>query len=168
MADTGTSRPVSVRVTIEGIVQGVGFRPFLFGLAREHHVEGWVRNTSSGIEAGLTGDERAVARMLRDIEQRKPQPAELVSICVVPVAAEADSGFRIESSVDNEYRARIAADAAPCPDCLADMADPASRRYRHAFTTCTACGPRFSIATGIRFDRALTSMNDFAIASSPT
>jgi hydrogenase maturation protein HypF len=165
MADTGTSRPVSVRVTIEGIVQGVGFRPFLFGLAREHHVEGWVRNTSSGIEAGLKGDERSVARMLRDIELRKPQPAELVSMRVVPVAAAPDSGFRIESSVDSEARARIAADKAPCPDCLADMADPASRRHHYAFTTCSACGPRFSIAAGIRFDRALTSMSDFAMCA---
>ena len=165
MTDAQTSDAVSIHLKIEGSVQGVGFRPFLVGLAQQHGVGGWVRNTTCGVEAGLQGHRAAIDRMIRDIEQLKPAPARVAGISVAPASSQPGSGFRIEASVDTSYRARIPTDTAPCPKCITELEDPANRRYRYPFITCSECGPRFSVTEGARFDRALTSMRDFALCA---
>ncbi len=158
-----TRRRVRVRVT--GTVQGVGFRPFVFRLASELGVGGWVRNDERGVLLEAEAAPGAVGELLDRLRGEAPSLAEVESVSVAEAAVEgAASEFRIaESSGGGEPQAAVSPDSATCARCLAEVLDPADRRHRYPFTNCTDCGPRFTIVRGVPYDRPLTTMAGFAM-----
>ncbi len=162
MTGTATARRVRVRVT--GTVQGVGFRPFVYRLARELGLAGWVLNDSAGVLLEAEGEGAAVDRFLERLRADAP-PLALVEV-VEPqaLAPTGERGFAIaESEAGGEPKAPVSAEAATCGDCLAELFDPGDRRHRYPFINCTNCGPRFTIVRGVPYDRPLTTMAGFAI-----
>ena len=162
----GRSRPIArTLITITGIVQGVGFRPFVFRLANELGLTGWVANSASGVIIETQSTEERLAHFLRRLRTETPPLAEIVSCnrhALIEVANE-DSFVIRASSPNGERTAQIPPDSATCPDCLRELNDPADRRFRYPFINCTNCGPRFSIITALPYDRASTTMAAFAM-----
>ncbi|WP_370220168.1 carbamoyltransferase HypF [Kitasatospora sp. GAS1066B] len=150
------------RVFVRGIVQGVGFRPFVFTLATELGLAGHVTNTGDGVLAEVEGPPAALAAFCRRIGADAPPLAQVAAVEQESLAATGGTGFAIVSSrAGGPVRTLIPPDTATCADCLAELADPGDRRYRHPFITCTNCGPRFTIVTGLPYDRAATTMAGF-------
>ncbi|SHI49111.1 Hydrogenase maturation protein, carbamoyltransferase HypF [Malonomonas rubra DSM 5091] len=153
---------VARRVRIEGIVQGVGFRPFIYRLARERQLAGTVLNDSQGVLIEIEGERRGIESFLAAIETELPPLASISGFQVVDSVPTGQSGFVIVESQSAQRRvAQIAPDSYVCPDCLRELFDPNDRRYRYPFINCTNCGPRYSIVTDIPYDRPLTTMVDF-------
>ena len=154
--------PRRVRVEISGIVQGVGFRPFLHRLAEKHRLTGWARNTPAGVELELEGPAAALDRFVETVRTAPPPLAVVEDLTVQPLAGRGGyGGFAILPSTAGAAATLAAPDLAPCPACLEELADPADRRYRYPFINCTDCGPRFSILRALPYDRANTSMAGF-------
>ncbi|MCX4744460.1 carbamoyltransferase HypF [Kitasatospora sp. NBC_01287] len=150
------------RVFVRGIVQGVGFRPFVFTLATELGLAGHVTNTGDGVLAEVEGPAAALADFCRRIGADAPPLAQVAAVEQESLAATGASGFAILASrATGPARTLIPPDTATCADCLAELADPADRRHRHPFITCVNCGPRFTIVTGLPYDRAATTMAGF-------
>ena len=151
-------------ISVRGVVQGVGFRPFVYRLAHEHGLTGWVLNHSGGVEIEVEGPAAALASFVRDLEKKAPPLARIESIKVADAPPAGYTTFDIRHSVAEEGRYQlISPDIATCPDCLRELLDPADRRYRYPFTNCTNCGPRFTIIADIPYDRPLTTMRDFVM-----
>ncbi|MDE2441015.1 MAG: carbamoyltransferase HypF, partial [Betaproteobacteria bacterium] len=145
---------------IRGLVQGVGFRPYIWRLATELGLNGWVRNDGSGVIATVDGERvhEFVARLPREA----PRLARIDTI--EEEASEVSSaGFAILDSEAGAVCTAIGPDAAICPECIADIFDPANRRWRYAFTTCTHCGPRYTVSRRIPYDRGQTSLAAFQL-----
>jgi hydrogenase maturation protein HypF len=143
-------------------VQGVGFRPFIYNLAQRLGLDGWVRNTSSGVEIEVVGPSAALEDFRARLERERPPLARIDLIEVEPCRVAAEGGFRILPSlaaVDGFQL--VPADVATCPDCLSEVFDPANRRYRYPFTNCTHCGPRLTIIESMPYDRPATTMAGF-------
>lgn len=158
----------SVRLVIEGIVQGVGFRPFLHRLAEKHHITGWVRNTSSGLEGVLEGEPESLEHFLEDLKTSPPPMASVESIRTgdIPLSKTAPdhtgfSRFSILESRVGSGATLISPDIAMCPECEAELYAKADRRYRYPFINCTNCGPRYTIVQDLPYDRERTVMQDF-------
>ncbi|MCM2577679.1 carbamoyltransferase HypF [Streptomyces meridianus] len=150
------------RVTVHGVVQGVGFRPFVHHLASELGLAGHVTNTGEGVVAEVEGPAEAVTAFCERIAADAPPLAAVESVRHEPVPTTGSTGFGILASRSGgPSRTLVSPDTATCDDCLAEMSDPADRRYRHPFITCTNCGPRFTIVTGLPYDRANTTMVRF-------
>lgn len=150
--------------TITGIVQGVGFRPFVFRLAAELGLTGWVRNTPAGVELELQGRAEQLAGFRHRLQAELPPLAAINSLEASDLPARAsETGFVILASSGGRREPQITPDSALCADCLRELFDPADRRYRHPFITCTNCGPRWTIVTGIPYDRPLTTMAGFPL-----
>ena len=154
---------VRVRLEIDGIVQGVGFRPFVYRAARERDLAGWVYNHPAGVTVEAEGEREDVDSFIAELRNDPPYLAVVNSLDVsfIPPTGEAD--FRILDSIGGSRETLISPDMATCPDCLADMRDPANRRYRYAFTNCTNCGPRFTIIKSLPYDRPRTTMAAFPL-----
>ncbi len=152
------------KIEISGVVQGVGFRPFLFGLARVHHLCGHVSNTASGVALFIQGAPKDLEAFLLDIPEKKPllsQISRMVSTDTPPLDL---ADFTIAKSRDARTRsALISPDVGVCPDCLKEMQDPADRRFEYPFINCTNCGPRYTIIRDIPYDRPKTSMKSFTM-----
>jgi hydrogenase maturation protein HypF len=149
------------RIRIQGTVQGVGFRPWVYRIARSAGITGRVRNDSAGVTIEAFGDERALARFL-DALKIPPPAARILTFHLTEIAAETAEDFAIVASEAGDGpRVSIPPDLATCPDCVAEIFDSANRRYRYPFTNCTRCGPRFTIATDIPYDRQTTTMAPF-------
>ena len=156
--------PRRVRVEISGIVQGVGFRPFLHRLAAREQLTGWARNTPAGVELELEGDGAAIERFVQTVRTAPPPLAVVEDLTVQPLAGRGGyGGFAIRPSTAGAAATLAAPDLAPCPACLEELAAPADRRYRYPFLNCTDCGPRFSILRALPYDRANTSMAGFPL-----
>ncbi|WP_369252911.1 carbamoyltransferase HypF [Streptomyces sp. R41] len=154
------------RVVVRGVVQGVGFRPYLYGLATELALAGHVTNTSEGVVAEVEGSASAVAQFCDRIAVQAPPLARVESVRHEEVPAMGGDAFTILASrTDGPARTLVSPDTATCADCLDELADPADRRYRHPFVNCTHCGPRFTIVTGVPYDRANTTMAGFAMCA---
>jgi hydrogenase maturation protein HypF len=152
------------RVRIAGIVQGVGFRPFVHRIACDEGVTGSVRNDAGGVVVDAWGGPAALARLRSRIEREAPRAARIREISEAPLAGAAPSGFSIVASAsDAERRVSIPPDVAPCDACLAELADPSDRRQGYAFVNCVACGPRYTIAFDVPWDRRATTMAAFAM-----
>jgi hydrogenase maturation protein HypF len=151
------------RLIIGGIVQGVGFRPFVYRLARTLELSGWVRNTPAGVELEVEGAPETVADFERAVSTDAPLLAVISSLEGVTIPTGSDSGFTILPSAAGEASIQVAPDSALCSDCLRELLDPDDRRYRYPFITCTNCGPRYSIITGIPYDRPKTTMAGFPL-----
>ena len=153
-----------LNITINGIVQGVGFRPFVYRLARTSQLCGWVRNTTAGVEIEIQGSAEKVAAFEANLADHPPPLAAISSITSKPIPAIAGNDlFTILPSKKGERHIQVAPDAALCNDCLRELLDPTDRRYRYPFITCTNCGPRYSIITNLPYDRPGTTMSAFQL-----
>lgn len=159
------SRKILARhsIQISGIVQGVGFRPFIYRLAHAHGLTGWVRNTPGGVEIEVQGAVESVAVFSRSIPLEAPALAVIGSIDSHEIHTSDGDDFRILPTADGSADIRIAPDATLCNDCLQELFDPSDRRFRYPFITCTNCGPRYSIITGTPYDRPKTTMAGFPL-----
>ncbi|MFI8521582.1 carbamoyltransferase HypF [Streptomyces sp. NPDC085481] len=154
--------PRRSRVVVRGVVQGVGFRPYLYALATGLRLSGHVTNTADGVVAEVEGDPADVAAFCARIAPDAPPLARVESVETAEVAAIGAGGFTIvPSRQGGDVRTLVPPDTATCEDCLAELAGPADRRHLHPFVTCTHCGPRFTIVTGLPYDRAHTTMAGF-------
>ncbi len=149
------------RFLINGIVQGVGFRPFVYRLARGLDLTGWVRNTPAGVEAEVQGLPGSMASFRQSIKAESPPLAAISAISEQEIPPLDDREFIILPSAGGKPAIQIAPDSALCAECLQELFDPADRRYRYPFINCTNCGPRYSIITGIPYDRPKTTMAGF-------
>ncbi len=146
-------------IVVNGVVQGVGFRPFVYALARELGLAGSVRNTAAGVDIEIEGRPDAVNDFADRLNSDAPPLALVASIERRALAVRGGTEFTIAASDATETgRTLVSPDIATCGDCLAELADPADRRYRHPFISCTNCGPRFTIVTGLPYDRPNTTM----------
>ena len=179
-----------VHIYIEGIVQGVGFRPFLHRLAEQHHILGWVRNTSSGLEGCLEGTPALLDRFARELQTSPPPMAMIEDVEMIPEPCPdgkleedpdrhpegaSNSQFKVDlnehSGRFSEFTIResqidpgstlISPDIAICPECARELASPSDRRYRYPFINCTNCGPRYTIIESLPYDRDRTVMSEF-------
>ncbi|WP_405754068.1 carbamoyltransferase HypF [Streptomyces sp. NBC_01411] len=151
---------------VHGVVQGVGFRPFVYVSARELALSGTVVNTGSGVVAEVEGGAAAVAEFGRRLRTDAPVLAVVESVHESDLSPLGGTEFTIgESRGEGPARTLVSPDVATCRECLAEMRDPANRRYRHPFITCTHCGPRFTIVTGVPYDRAATTMAAFEMCA---
>ena len=150
------------KIRVCGVVQGVGFRPFVYRLAQEHNLKGWVRNTSGSVEIGVEGNEVALKSFLTDLETKAPPLAHIEQVEATFYAPVGYTGFKIRGSQSQEDKYQLVSpDIATCKDCLREILRPADRRYRYPFTNCTNCGPRFTIIEDIPYDRPKTTMRKF-------
>ncbi|MBS1829001.1 MAG: carbamoyltransferase HypF [Acidobacteria bacterium] len=153
-----------LRYRIQGTVQGVGFRPFVYHLARQNGLAGWVSNTSAGAELEVEGDHRALMEFDGRLESDKPAHCFYAGLERLELPVEGASDFSIRNSLDSgPRRALILPDLATCPECLREIFDTRNPRYRYPFTNCTHCGPRYSIIEAVPYDRYNTTMRGFPL-----
>ena len=153
-------------IDVTGIVQGVGFRPFVYRLANECNLAGFIANTPAGVSIEVQGPADSLAAFLARLPREIPPLAKITSLVPRDVELQPDAAFRILSSrLDQPPKALISPDVAVCEDCLREMNDPRDRRFRYPFINCTNCGPRFTIIRDIPYDRARTSMASFKMCA---
>lgn len=152
------------RLRVAGIVQGVGFRPYVWRLARELNLAGWVRNDSAGVDILVSGDNAAIEAFTQRLPREIPPLAEVRELTWQDAPAEEEGrAFAIVESGIGTAATMIGHDTAVCPDCLAEMFDPDDRRWRYAFINCTHCGPRYTLTRRLPYDRVQTSMAVFPL-----
>jgi hydrogenase maturation protein HypF len=154
-----------VRVFVQGIVQGVGFRPFVYGLATRLVLSGFVRNDPAGVTIEVEGSAPSVESFLRDLVASAPPLARIERVSHEVLEPQGRNGFAIAASETSGAGrlALVSPDVATCDECLAEIRDPTARRFGYAFTNCTNCGPRFTITLDIPYDRPNTTMAGFAM-----
>ncbi len=153
-------------IEIHGVVQGVGFRPWVYRVAREAGIAGRVANDSAGLTIEAFGATAALDDFVRRLSASPPPAAEIRRLDWRPIPAEPVAGFSIvESRKAPDLRVSIPPDLATCSDCIREIFDPADRRYRYPFTNCTNCGPRFTIAREVPYDRQATTMASFSMCA---
>ncbi|HXE52637.1 MAG TPA: acylphosphatase, partial [Tepidisphaeraceae bacterium] len=151
-------------IAIRGVVRGVGFRPFVFNLASKFELGGFVRNSTSGVKIEVEGESGRVEAFFADLTNQPPPLARIEAIGWEPAALRGETAFRIEQSIaEPAAPVSISPDVATCDDCLAELFNPADRRYRYPFLNCTNCGPRLTIVTGAPYDRHRTTMATFGM-----
>ncbi|MGD0195254.1 MAG: carbamoyltransferase HypF [Candidatus Dormibacteria bacterium] len=152
------------RFAVHGVVQGVGFRPFVWNLASRLRLGGWVRNTSGAVIIEVEGERAVIETFATLLCSEAPRLARIESVGTATIDTTGARGFEIVESraVEGEYQP-IAPDAATCPECVSDVLTPGNRRYGYPFTNCTNCGPRFTIIEDIPYDRPLTTMRQFTM-----
>ncbi|WP_292663199.1 carbamoyltransferase HypF [Nitratifractor sp.] len=149
-------------ISIGGLVQGVGFRPFVYRLAEEEGIRGWVRNDAEGVTLHIEGEQKALRRFQKRLRSEKPPLARIDSLLVKACQAQGLQSFHIvHSESREEKRVAVLPDMSLCDACLAEMHDPSNRRHHYPFITCTDCGPRYSILRTVPYDRPNTSMAAF-------
>jgi hydrogenase maturation protein HypF len=150
------------RVHVDGVVQGVGFRPYIYNLAVRYGLSGWVLNSSSGVDIEIQGPPEAVEAFLAALPRQAPRLAHIDRVVAEAISPESGvDGFTIRHSQADAGVSLVSPDVSTCPDCLAELFDPADRRYRYPFTNCTNCGPRYTIIREMPYDRPATTMADF-------
>jgi len=155
-ADTVAAR---LRVRVRGLVQGVGFRPFVYTLARRHGLSGWVKNDGDGVLIEVEG--AAAGLFVDGLRRFAPPLARIDAVETTTLERRFDAGFHIRPSGEGAATTRIGGDTAPCDACLEELFDPSDRHWRYPFLNCTHCGPRYTIAAGLPYDRARTALAAF-------
>jgi hydrogenase maturation protein HypF len=151
-------------ILVRGIVQGVGFRPFVYALARRHGLSGIVRNDAEGVHIEAEGPAGGLERFVDAMQEEAPPLAVVEAVDRRRLTTLGERDFRIEESREGtRRRALVSPDVATCEDCRAEIFDPSDRRYRYPFTNCTSCGPRFTITRSVPYDRATTTMSGFTM-----
>ncbi len=150
------------KISVRGVVQGVGFRPFVYRLAQDYSLKGWVRNTSGNVQIEVEGGGESLEKFLTDLKAKVPPMARLDKVEVVFHPAKGYTDFKIYPSLSQKGKYQLVSpDIATCEDCKQEVFSPADRRFRYPFTNCTNCGPRFTIIEDIPYDRSLTTMRKF-------
>jgi len=143
-----------MKIDIRGIVQGVGFRPFVYHLARQYHLFGYVRNDSSGVSIEVEGEKSGIEKFIAKIKTECPPVAVIFDIKNYDIEPVGYDDFIVRDSDDHEEKfVPISPEISTCSDCLAELFDPNDPRYRYPFINCTNCGPRFTIVKDIPYDR---------------
>ena len=164
VAGRGPAVIARARVAARGAVQGVGFRPFVYRLATEIGLSGWVLNSSAGVFIEVEGERPAVEQFLARLTPERPPRAAIHSLESSWLDPAGYRGFEIRESAEaGPPTALVMPDIATCPDCLQEIRDPANRRFRYPFTNCTNCGPRFTIVEALPYDCPHTSMKGFTM-----
>ncbi len=150
------------RIQIRGVVQGVGFRPFIYGLANQLKINGWVRNTSGGVSIEVNGNFSVLEQFEKAILENAPALAKIDDLISEKIPSNGYKQFTIIPSkvVENEFQP-VCADVSICDDCLSEIFDPEDRHFRYPFTNCTNCGPRYTLIKGLPYDRPQTTMAGF-------
>lgn len=148
-------------ISVQGAVQGVGFRPFVYRLARRLGITGLVWNSSGGVEIEAQGGGESLREFVRLLRDEKPAPAVISGISAVGIPVRPGKEFVIAPSREGSPATLVTPDLAVCPDCVRELLDPSDRRHRYPFINCTNCGPRFSILLSLPYDRPNTTMRDF-------
>lgn len=152
------------RISVRGVVQGVGFRPFVYQLAVKHNLRGWVRNTSEDVKIEVEGEGGDIEKFLQGLQEEAPPLAYIEGISTSTSTPAGYERFEILESLAQAGKYQLVSpDIATCPDCLREILDPKDRRYRYPFTNCTNCGPRFTIIADIPYDRPNTTMKVFTM-----
>jgi len=166
MTDAGALEPQRYRIVLGGAVQGVGLRPFVYRLARSLALGGYVQNSSDGVVIEVEGEEARLSDFAERLARERPAAACVTSQESRRVAPLGAAEFVIAGSdAGAVHAAGLLNDLATCPACLEEILDPSGRRYLYPFTTCTSCGPRFTIAEALPYDRASTTMRGFAMCA---
>lgn len=153
-------------IIIHGIVQGVGFRPFIYRLAQKHDLAGWVKNATDGVHMEVEGPPENIEAFLTAVRLEKPAHAEIHALVSETVPVQGGRGFTIaESDAPTPDVPLIPADIATCPDCRREVGTPGDRRFQYPFTNCTRCGPRYTIIRQAPYDRQATTMDAFPMCS---
>ena len=161
------SAPFAFDILVRGIVQGVGFRPFIYNLARNLGVTGWVLNATDGVHVHAEGSEVDTVTFLRSIKKMAPGMARIDSLTYEQVQPEGYPSFEIRESRESfSASTLISPDIATCPSCTRELFDPHDRRFHYPFINCTQCGPRFTIIDSLPYDRPNTSMQTFQMCPS--
>ncbi|MGH9548789.1 MAG: Sua5/YciO/YrdC/YwlC family protein [Terriglobales bacterium] len=151
-------------IVVSGVVQGVGFRPFVYALARRNDLSGFVRNNSGSVQIEVQGAQVSLAEFLRDLKEQAPALSEIARIESSKIAVKPEFGFRIDESLSSLTGQKLLPpDAATCNECLQELFDPENRRFRYPFINCTNCGPRFTIIASLPYDRQCTTMASFVM-----
>ena len=155
----------ALNIHVKGIVQGVGFRPFVYRLAQEYNITGWVLNTTEGVSIHAEGTQKDLDRFALSLAEDHPSAAVVKEVTLDDAPVEGFNSFSIRFSQDSQSNQTtlVSTDLATCDECVAELFDPADRRYRYPFINCTNCGPRFTIMNGLPYDRPLTSMASFTM-----
>ena len=157
---------IAKKIVVKGIVQGVGFRPFIYKNATKNNLKGFVNNTSKGVFVEVEGYEEDITSFIKEIREKPPVLSKITDIKIIDKEIEGYTDFKIIESVEEEEAITLLSpDIATCDDCLADISDVNNRRYRYPFTNCTNCGPRFSITKKVPYDRENTTMDVFQMCS---
>jgi hydrogenase maturation protein HypF len=157
-----TSTLSLARISVRGVVQGVGFRPFVYQLAVKHNLRGWVRNTSEDVKIEVEGEGGDIESFLKGLRTEAPPLARIEDITATAGKPAGYAKFEIKESVAEAGKYQLVSpDIATCPDCLKEIFDLEDRRYKYPFTNCTNCGPRFTIIADIPYDRPNTTMKSF-------
>ncbi|WP_299426005.1 acylphosphatase, partial [uncultured Meiothermus sp.] len=153
------------RIRVQGVVQGVGFRPFIYRLALQLGLSGWVRNDLEGVLIEASATPERLTQLVELIREQAPPAARLEQVEILEKRpGSLPDGFAIvESESTGPMATRISPDLTVCPDCLSELENPTDRRYRYPFINCTNCGPRYSIIQQLPYDRPLTTMRGFAM-----
>src|SRR5262245_41907950 len=160
MAANRPAQTHALSLRIRGIVQGVGFRPFVFRLARYHGLSGWVRNAGEGVQIHIEGQNEAIEAFSHHLRSSPPPASSISTIDVEPARVGGLAGFEIrESNKSDTPTARVSPDLPVCEACVAELFDPANRRYRYPYINCTNCGPRYSILRALPYDRRNTTLD---------
>ena len=154
---------IASRIRVTGVVQGVGFRPFVWRLAQELELTGWVRNDGLGVEIAVEGGAAPMQALLERLRRDAPPLARVDGIEASAAMLEGSKDFVIVGSLGGKVGTAIGHDTATCTACLNELFDPGNRRHRHAFITCTHCGPRYTVTRRLPYDRAQTSLAPFAL-----
>lgn len=155
-----------IRLKTRGLVQGVGFRPFVYNLANKYSLAGWVRNDAFGAVMEIEGEETSLGNFLSSLTKEAPPLADISSLHRYFIEPKKSKKFKILKSESHERKfVNILADVATCPDCLKELSDSSNFRYEYPFINCTNCGPRFTIIRGVPYDRDKTTMEKFIMCS---
>ena len=162
MSETKRQSSKSASISVRGIVQGVGFRPFVYGLAVKHNLKGWVYNTSEDVKIEVEGTAEAIRQFEQELRTQAPPLAHIENVTLEYHRPAGYKSFEIRKSQAQRGKYQlISPDVATCQACLDEVMDPEDRRYRYPFTNCTNCGPRFTIIEGMPYDRPKTTMRYF-------
>ncbi|MBW8003768.1 MAG: carbamoyltransferase HypF [Planctomycetes bacterium] len=153
-----------MQISIKGIVQGVGFRPFIYNLAKKFDLSGYVLNNTSGVLIEVEGEKASIEKFIKNIKSQPPPQAAIFEMHRYSIKALGHKGFVIRESDNQEERfVPVSPEIATCNECLNELFEPTDRRYRYPFINCTNCGPRFTIVKDIPYDRKFTTMAKFTM-----
>ena len=165
--EPGLPAPIARKqIRVSGIVQGIGFRPFVYRLAQRFQLDGWVQNTSEGVQMEVEGNPGAIDSFLQALAGEPPPFAHIEAIAVTELEPVGETGFTIlKSAAEDDQFVLVSPDLATCADCRSDFTDPENRRFGYPFTNCTNCGPRYTIIRDIPYDRHRTTMVAFRMCA---
>lgn len=161
MNDQSMAQALEIKIT--GLIQGVGFRPFVYRLARELGLTGWVNNSAQGVLINVEGNPEKLSQFLTQLRSKKPPRSRIDSLEFNAINPISYPNFEIRESINGDKTTPILPDLSTCSDCLKEIFDPHNRRYHYPFTNCTNCGPRYSIINSLPYDRPNTSMKEFVM-----